>query len=75
MMLENEGLSCFIHTAEVPPLLLLAVCASPEGPAFETLNEDLLLTGGLREWHLLHCKHDHIHRCVKGNTLCSVCLG
>lgn len=49
MMLGNEGLSCFIHTAEVPLLLLLAVCALPEGPAFETLNEDLLLTGGLKE--------------------------
>ena len=49
MMLENEGLSCFIHTVEVPPFPLLAVCALPEGPAFETLNEDLLLTGGLKE--------------------------
>lgn len=49
MMLGNEGLSCFIHTAEVPPLLLLAVCALPEGHAFKSLNEDLLLTGGLKE--------------------------
>lgn len=45
MMLGNEGLSCFIRTVEVPLPLLLAVCALPAGPAFETLNEDLLLTG------------------------------
>lgn len=49
MGLGNEGLSCFIQTVEVPPLVLLAVCALPEGPAFETVNEVLLLTGALKK--------------------------
>lgn len=44
MMPENEGFSCFIHTAEGPLLPLLAVCFA-RGPAFETANEDRLLTG------------------------------
>lgn len=49
MMLGNEGSSCLIHTAGEPPLLLLAVSALPGGLPFETLNEDLPLTGGLKE--------------------------
>ena len=44
IMPGNEGLSCLIHTVEVLLLVLLAVCALPEGTAFETLNEDLLVT-------------------------------
>lgn len=50
MMLRNAGLSCVEEPALLP---LLAVCALPEGPAFETPNEDLVLTGGLKERHLL----------------------
>lgn len=49
MVLGNEGLSCLMHTVEVPPLLQLAVSTLPEVPAFETLNEDLLLTGELKK--------------------------
>lgn len=57
VMLRNE-LRCSIHarSSAVEMLLLLllpAVCALPEGLAFETPNEDLLLTGSLVEWHLL----------------------
>ena len=37
MVLENEGLSCFIHTVDVLLLLLLAVGALPEGPPLKLL--------------------------------------
>lgn len=44
MVPGNEGLSWFIHTTEVLPLLLLAICALPQRPGFEASNEDLPLT-------------------------------
>lgn len=50
MVLGNKGLSCFMHTVEVPSLVLLTVCALSGVHAFETLNEDLL-----RNVHILEC--------------------
>lgn len=44
MMLGKEKLSRFIHT-----LLLLAVLALPEGFPFEAPDEDLQVTGELKE--------------------------
>lgn len=44
----EQGVILFYAHVEVPPLVLLAVCALPEGPAFETPNEDLPQTGGLK---------------------------
>lgn len=70
-LIWSQEMSIFIHTAGKPLRLLLAACPLPEGLAFESLNEDLLLTG-LWEWHLFHRQCDHIHICVVGNTLSNV---
>ena len=45
----TRGCAVLLTRVVMQQLSLLAVCALPEGSAFETSNEDLLLTGVLAE--------------------------
>lgn len=51
-MREKEREAFFSAAVAFPLEVLRAACIEPEGSAFETPNEDLLLTAARTEWHL-----------------------